>query len=33
MAEERYIKFESLDEMINYFLDGLDKEDENEDEK
>lgn len=30
MTEERYIKFESLDEMINWFLNG---ENENEDEK
>jgi len=33
MTEERYEKFESLDELLDWFLDGLDDEDKNEDEK
>ena len=31
--EHEYIKFETLDEMIDWFLDGLNEEDKNEDEK
>jgi hypothetical protein len=30
MTEERYEKFESLDELLDWFFDGLDDEDKNE---
>ena len=33
MTEERYQEFESLDELLDWFFDGLDEEGKNEDEE